>query len=122
MKNWLFLIAAILMEIVATSALKASDQFSKVLPTTIMAVGYIGFFWFLYMALRSIPLGIAYAVWSGVGILAMAVIAVVIFGQTIDRAAVIGVSLIIAGVLVITLFSKGRGRAFLTDSNTCHGS
>ncbi|MDR2401083.1 MAG: multidrug efflux SMR transporter [Deferribacteraceae bacterium] len=106
MKNWLFLILAVLLEITATTALKMSGQFSKLIPSLITIAGYIGSFWFLSLSLRTVPLGVAYAVWSGLGIIALAAIGVLKFKQMIDFPAVIGIVLIVAGVFVLLLFSK----------------
>ncbi|MBN4053583.1 multidrug efflux SMR transporter [Haliea sp. AH-315-K21] len=106
MKSWLFLYAAIVSEVIATSALKSSDGFSKLWPSTIVIVGYGAAFYFLSLTLRTIPVGIAYAVWAGVGIVLMAIVAWVVFGQKLDLAAAIGICLILAGVVVINLFSN----------------
>lgn len=104
--NWLFLFGAIASEIVATSALKATEGFSRPLPTTITVAGYLAAFYCLSMALRTIPMGIAYAIWSGVGIVAISVIGAVVYRQALDLGAVLGIGLILAGTLVINLFSR----------------
>ncbi|MDQ8023397.1 MAG: SMR family transporter [Moraxellaceae bacterium] len=106
MKNWLFLGTAILAEVIATSALKASDGFSRLLPSVIVVAGYGVAFYFLSLTLKAIPVGIAYAVWSGVGIVLVSLIAWLVFGQKLDAPALIGIGLIVAGVLVLNLFSK----------------
>lgn len=106
MKGYLFLAAAILLEVVATSALKASAQFTRITPTIIMAVGYLASFYFLSLTLKSIPVGISYAIWSGIGIVLISLAGVVLFKEKPDLPAVIGMVLIIAGVVVINLFSK----------------
>lgn len=106
MKNWLFLGTAILAEVIATSALKASDGFSRLLPSVIVVAGYGVAFYFLSLTLKAIPVGIAYAVWSGVGIVLVSLIAWLVFGQKLDTPALIGIGLIVAGVLVLNLFSK----------------
>ncbi|MEC5397455.1 SMR family transporter [Uliginosibacterium sp. H1] len=106
MKNWLFLGTAILAEVIATSALKASDGFSRLLPSVIVVAGYGVAFYFLSLTLKAIPVGIAYAVWSGVGIVLVSLIAWLVFGQRLDTPALIGIGLIVAGVLVLNLFSK----------------
>jgi len=106
MKGWLLLAVAIVAEVVATSALKASDGFSKTWPSVIVVAGYGIAFWCLALTLRSIPVGIAYAVWSGVGIVLISVIAWFAFDQKLDVPAIVGIALIIAGVLVLNLFSK----------------
>lgn len=97
---------AILAEVVATSALKASNGFTVWQPSVVVVIGYVVSFYFLSLALRTIPVGIAYAIWSGVGIVLISVIAWVIYRQALDAAAVVGMALIIAGVAVINLFSS----------------
>ncbi len=82
-----------------------SRQFTRLIPTLLMAVSYIGAFYLLSIVLRTMPVGIAYAIWSGLGIVMIAAIGYFVFGQKLDLAAVIGLSLIIAGVLVVNLFS-----------------
>ena len=106
MKHWLFLGAAIIGEVVATSALKASDEFSKLVPSLIVVGGYSVAFYFLSLALRAIPVGVAYAIWSGLGVVLIAGIAWIVYGQKLDAAAAIGMALIICGVVVMNLFSK----------------
>lgn len=103
--NWLYLAIAIIAEVIATSALKASAGFSRLLPSIAVVVGYSTAFYFLSLTLRSIPLGIAYALWSGVGIVLVSLIGWLLYQQTLDLAAMIGIGLIISGVLVINLFS-----------------
>ena len=102
MKEWLFLIGAIVLETFATTMLKYSEQFTKILPTVAMAVGYLLSFYCLSHALRTLPIGIAYAIWSALGIVLITLIGVLAFNVP----AYIGLSLIIAGVIVINLFSK----------------
>ena len=106
MKNWLFLSAAILAEVVGTSALKSSEGFSKPWPSLLVVVAYGAAFFLLSLTLRTIPVAVAYAVWSGAGIVLIAVVGWVVFRQTLDLPAIIGIGLILAGVLVINLFSK----------------
>lgn len=106
MKNWLFLTIAITSEVVATTALKSSEGFSRFWPSLIVVVGYGIAFYALSMTLRTIPLGIAYAVWSGLGIVLVTLIAMMLYGQKLDMPAIIGIALIILGVVVINLFSK----------------
>ena len=106
MNAWLSLGLAIVAEVIATSALKASDGFSHLLPSIVVIAGYGVAFFCLSLTLREIPLGIAYAVWSGAGTALIAVIGVVAYRQKLDMAAVIGIGLIVAGVLVLNLFSK----------------
>jgi small multidrug resistance pump len=107
--SYLYLAVAILGEVIATSFLKQSDGFSKPLPTLIMAIGYIVAFYFLSLTLRQVPTGIAYAIWSGAGIVLIAGIAWIVQGQRLDAAAVIGMGLIIAGVIVMNVWSRTTG-------------
>ena len=104
--NWLFLSIAIVAEVIGTSALKAADGFTRSGPSLVVVVGYGVAFYFLSLALRGIPVGIAYAVWSGVGIVLISVIGWIAFGQRLDAAAVLGIGLIMAGVIVLNLFSR----------------
>ena len=106
MKNWIFLSVAIMAEVIATSSLKASAEFTKFWPSVIVVVGYAIAFYFLSLTLRSIPVGIAYAVWSGLGIVLVSLVGWWLYNQTLDLASMLGMGLIIAGVLVINLFSK----------------
>ena len=109
MKNFLFLAIAIIFEIIATSALKKSEEFTKLIPSIITIVGYCGAFYFLSFAVRTIPIGIAYAIWSGVGIVLITIIDAVFLKQIPDLPAVSGLSLILIGVTVINVFSKTTG-------------
>lgn len=106
LRTYLPLMAAIVLEVIATSALQASQQFTRPWPTLLMALGYLGAFFFLSLALRGIPVGVAYAIWSGLGIVLISAVGWVVFGQKLDLPAVIGLSLILAGVLVVNLFSS----------------
>ncbi|WP_367025859.1 SMR family transporter [Methylococcus sp. ANG] len=106
MQQWIFLSVAIVSEVIATSALKASEAFSRLWPSTIVIVGYAAAFYFLSLTLKAIPVGVAYAIWSGVGIVLIALIAWILYGQALDLPAIIGMSLIVAGVVVLNLFSK----------------
>lgn len=106
MKSWLFLAVAIVGEVVATSALKSSDGFTKLAPSAVVVVGYGVAFYFLSLALRSIPVGIAYAVWAGLGIVLVAGIAWLLHGQKLDAWALVGIGLIVSGVAVLNLLSK----------------
>ena len=103
---WLYLASAIFFEIIATSALKAAEGFSRPLPTACVLIGYGIAFYCLSIALRTIPVGIAYAIWSGVGIVAIALIGLFLYRQTIDAAGLIGMAMIVGGVMVINLFSR----------------
>ncbi|MGN6320993.1 MAG: DMT family transporter [Dyella sp.] len=106
MNAWAYLSLAILAEVIATSALKASSGFSQLWPSIVVIAGYGTAFYCLSLALRSVPLGIAYAIWSGAGTALIALIGVVLYKQRLDAAAICGIGLIIAGVLVLNLFSK----------------
>jgi small multidrug resistance pump len=106
MQQWIFLSVAIISEVVATSALKASDGFSRLRPSLIVVAGYMSAFYFLSLTLKTIQIGVAYAIWSGAGIALIALIAWAFFGQKLDFPAIIGFLLIVAGVVVINLFSK----------------
>lgn len=105
-KSYLFLLLAILTETIGTSALQASQQFTRLLPSVIVVVGYALSFYFLALALRTIPVGVAYAIWSGLGIVLIAAIGWLVFGQRVDLPAMLGMGLIILGIAVIHLFSK----------------
>jgi small multidrug resistance pump len=104
--KWLILFIAILAEVIATSALKATSGFTKLLPSLIVVAGYGTSFYFLSLALKTIPLGITYAIWSGVGIALISVIGYFLYRQALDFPAIVGIALIGAGVLVINVFSK----------------
>ncbi len=103
--NWLYLAIAILSEVVATSALKASAGFSRFLPSVLVVGGYALAFYFLSLTLRVIPVGIAYAIWSGVGVVLVCLLGWLVYGQKLDIAAGIGIALIVAGVVVLNVFS-----------------
>ena len=104
--NWLYLGLAIFCEVIATSALKASEGFTRPWPTLLLACGYGAAFYFLSLTLRSIPVGVAYAVWSGVGVVLISLVAFLLYGQRLDLAALLGIGLIVAGVIVINVFSS----------------
>jgi small multidrug resistance pump len=97
---------AIVAEVIATSALRASEGFSRWLPAMVVVLGYGVAFYCLSLTLRSIPVGIVYAIWSGVGIVLISLVAVVLYRQVPDLPAIIGLGLIVAGVVVLNLFSK----------------
>ncbi|MCH2093778.1 MAG: SMR family transporter [Rhodobacteraceae bacterium] len=103
---YLLLTFAILAETIGTAALQASSQFTKMAPSLIVVISYALAFFLLSHALRYFPVGIAYAIWSGLGIVFISVIALAVFGQKLDLPAVLGIGLIIAGIVVINLFSK----------------
>ena len=104
--SWLYLAIAIVAEVIATSALKAADGFTRLGPSAVVVVGYCTSFYFLSLALRGVPMGVAYAVWSGVGIVLISVIAWLLYGQKLDAPAVLGMTLIVAGVVVLNVYSK----------------
>ncbi|MCP1292762.1 MULTISPECIES: multidrug efflux SMR transporter [Chromobacterium] len=106
MKTWLFLAVAIVSEVIATSSLKASDGFTRIGPSLLTAAGYMLAFYMLSLTLRQIPVGVAYALWSGVGIVLVSIVGWVMYGQKLDAPAMIGMGLIVAGVLVMNLMSK----------------
>ncbi|WP_323770305.1 SMR family transporter [Antarctobacter sp.] len=103
---YLILAFAVLAETIGTTALQASQQFSKLGPTIIVVLAYGAAFYLLGIALKFFPVGIAYAIWSGLGIVLIAVIGLVVFGQRLDLPAVLGMGLILTGILVIHLFSN----------------
>jgi small multidrug resistance pump len=106
------LAVAIVCEVIATAALKSSDGFTRLWPSVLVITGYGVAFYALSIALRTIPVGVAYAIWSGVGIVGIALIGRLAFRQALDAPALIGIGLILAGVLVLNLFStsmKGGG-------------
>lgn len=100
------LVVAIVFEVLGTSAMQAAQHFTRLAPTVTMVVCYAIAFYFLSWTLRYVPVGIAYAIWSGLGIVLISFVGYVAFGQKLDLAALVGLSLIIAGVVVLNLFSK----------------
>lgn len=107
LRSWLLLGVAIVGEVAGTSALKASDGFTRLWPICVVVVGYGLAFYLLAVTLRVLPIGVVYAVWSGVGIVLVAVVGWLFFGQRLDAPALVGMALIIAGVVVLNLFSRG---------------
>ena len=107
--SYLLLGLAIAAEVLGTSALKASDGFTRLAPSLITVVAYGVSFYLLSLTLKTMPIGIAYAVWSGVGIVLISAIGWLLYGQRLDAPALIGLGLIVAGVLVVNLFSKSAG-------------
>ncbi|CAE6783244.1 DMT family transporter [Paraburkholderia haematera] len=97
---------AIVAEVIATSAMRASEGFSRLVPATVVVIGYGIAFYCLSLTLKTIPVGIVYAVWSGAGIVLITLVAVVLYRQVPDVPAIIGLGLIIAGVAVLNMFSK----------------
>ena len=106
MMSWAYLLVAIVAEVIATSALKASDGFSRLWPSVITVVGYCIAFYCLSLTLRHMPVGVAYAVWSGLGVVLITAVSWIMFGQKLDAAALLGMGLIVAGVIVMNVFSK----------------
>jgi small multidrug resistance pump len=107
---YLFLVLAVIAEVIATSALAASHGFTRLVPSLVTVVGYGAAFYFLSLPLKTIPVGIVYALWSGLGIVLIAAIGAVWFRQPLDLPAVVGLGLILAGVVVVNVFSTTVGR------------
>ncbi|WP_408359491.1 MULTISPECIES: DMT family transporter [unclassified Paraburkholderia] len=106
MPSYALLAISIVAEVIATSAMRASDGFSRLLPSAVVVLGYGVAFYCLSLTLRSIPVGIVYAVWSGAGIVLITLVALVLYRQVPDVPAIIGLGLIVAGVAVLNIFSK----------------
>jgi len=104
--QWLYLGIAIVAEVIATSALKAAEGFTRLTPSLVVFAGYSTAFYFLSLTLRTMPVGIAYAVWSALGIVLVSAIAYIVYGQRLDAAAILGLGLIVTGVVVVNGFSK----------------
>lgn len=110
MKQWLLLSGAILSEVIATSALKAANGFTRLWPSLVVVAGYAAAFLLLSLTLRTLPVGIAYAVWSGVGVALITLAGWLLYGQRLDGAALIGMALIVTGVVVMNVFSASISR------------
>ena len=106
MKTALILFFAILSEVIATTALKLSDGFTRIVPSVIVVIGYGASFYLLSISLKVLPIGLAYAIWSGVGIVLTVIAGILIWRESLDWARVIGIIFIILGILIINLFSK----------------
>jgi multidrug transporter EmrE-like cation transporter len=106
MKTFGILFLAILSEVIATTSLKFSEGFTRLVPSVVVVIGYGSSFYLLSVALKSMPLGVAYAIWSGVGLILTVIAGMVLFRETLDWARVIGILLIIAGIVFINVFSK----------------
>ena len=106
MNKWIYLTLAIFSEVMATASLKSTEGFTKLWPSVLVLIGYSAAFYFLSMTLDSIPIGIAYAIWSGVGVAAITLVSIFFFDQKIDTAGFIGIGLIVAGVIVLRIFSE----------------
>ena len=104
--GYIYLTIAIVAEVIATTALKASEGFSKLVPSVVVVVGFGVAFYCLSLVLKSIPMGVAYAIWSGLGIVLISIAGLVVFGQKLDTAAIIGMTFIITGVVVMNVFSS----------------
>ena len=104
--GYVYLSIAIVAEVIATSALKSSEESTRLWPSVIVVVGYAVAFYFLSLVLKTIPVGIAYAIWAGLGIVLIALIGAVVFKQIPDLPAIIGMGLIVAGLVVINVFSN----------------
>ena len=107
--HYLYLTIAIVSEVIATSALKASEEFTRLRPSLIVVLGYASAFYFLTLSLRVVPVGVAYALWSGLGIVLVSIAGCVIYGQRLDLPAIVGMALIISGVFIINVCSKTAG-------------
>ncbi|WP_171121473.1 MULTISPECIES: SMR family transporter [unclassified Ruegeria] len=108
-KAYLILLLAVIAETVGTTSLQASQQFSRFWPSVLVVVGYGIAFYLLGLTLKYMPVGIVYAIWSGLGIFLIAIIGFIVFGQKLDWPAVLGLTMILTGILVIHLFSKTAG-------------
>lgn len=105
-QTYLALAVAIALEVAGTTALQASQQFTRPLPTVVMGACYLSAFYFLSLALRVVPMGIAYAIWSGLGIVLISIVGLVVFKQKLDLPAILGLGMIVSGVIVVNVFSK----------------
>ena len=101
-----YLTIAIIAEVIATNALKSSNEFTKLIPSIVVVIGYGMAFYFLSLVLKTIPIGIAYAIWAGMGVVLVAIVAAILFRQIPDLPAIIGMALIVSGVAIINIFSK----------------
>ncbi|MFW8566716.1 DMT family transporter [Orrella sp. 11846] len=106
MSGWIYLTIAIVAEVIATSALKFSDGFTRLMPSVLVVIGYAVTFYCLSIVLRTVHIGVAYAVWSGLGIVLIAAFGWIAFGQKLDGWAILGIALILAGVVILNLLSK----------------
>ena len=111
MSKWIYLTLAIFSEVMATASLKSTEGFTKFWPSVIVLVGYCAAFYFLSMTLDTIPIGVAYAIWSGVGVAAITIVSIFILDQKIDAAGIVGIGLIVVGVIVLRLFSQSAVEA-----------
>ena len=111
MNDWVYLFLAIMSEVIATASLKSTEGFTKPIPSIIVLIGYCAAFYFLSLTLDTISIGVAYAIWSGVGVATITVVSFFLYDQKIDLAGILGIGLIIAGVIVLRLFSESAVEA-----------
>ena len=111
MNDWVYLFLAIMSEVIATASLKSTEGFTKPIPSIIVLVGYCAAFYFLSLTLDTISIGVAYAIWSGVGVATITVVSYFLYDQKIDLAGILGIGLIISGVIVLRLFSENAVEA-----------
>ena len=111
MNDWVYLFLAITSEVIATASLKSTEGFTKPIPSIIVLIGYCAAFYFLSLTLDTISIGVAYAIWSGVGVATITVVSFFLYDQKIDLAGILGIGLIIAGVIVLRLFSESAVEA-----------
>lgn len=111
MNDWVYLFLAIISEVIATASLKSTEGFTKPIPSIIVLIGYCAAFYFLSLTLDTISIGVAYAIWSGVGVATITVVSYFLYDQKIDIAGILGIGLIIAGVIVLRLFSESAVEA-----------
>ena len=111
MREYLYLGAAIAAEVTGTTALKFSEGFTNVVPSLVVVVGYVGSFYLLSLTLQELPIGLVYATWSAIGIVAAALLGVVLFDEPIDAAGLVGMALVVGGVVVLNLFSDAYSPA-----------
>ena len=104
--HYLYLTIAIAAEVVATSALKRTEQFTRLWPSVIVAVGYLVAFYFLTLVLNRMSVGVTYAIWSGLGVVLVTIVGAIVYREVPDAVAIVGMALIIAGVVLMNLFSK----------------
>ena len=105
MANWYYLTMAIFSEVIATSSPKSTEGFTNFFPSLIVVVGYCSAFYFLSLTLDEMPVGIVYAIWSGVGIVGIAIVAVIFHDQQLDAGAILGMGMIIAGIVIMRTYS-----------------
>ena len=103
--HYIYLVLAVIFETAGTSAIQASQQFTRVGPSIMVLICFAAAFWFLSLTLRTMPVGVMYAMWSGLGIVLIAIIGYLVFGQRLDMPAIVGIAFILIGIVVINLFS-----------------